>query len=287
MSNKLSNSQNTVVIFGWPDHEATEARKVAQSLWLSIADALTTDGKLVHGWNAYQATSYKPETLDTLIKPTKAIIFECSTQAAWDLTVILSADHHNPWDTGYDMWPDQFWQASSLGQLMNYLWVDPTEAQLYIAAWDHCPAQAYAGNCPGIDPNKFAQFRVAQKVEFYATDSRNTHKANPDALSNIIYEAIKKLLSAPEVNWVRDLRAMWHIDELPEAALATWLAYMTQIPDTDRDRQPTGNIKILIGGKTTPQAVAEFMEWANSLPNKTAPAYGNPTRGFAWVVVTL
>jgi hypothetical protein len=63
------------------------------------------------------------------------------------------------------------------------------------------------------------------------------------------------------------------------------LAYMASLPDTDRDRQPTGNTKIVLGGHTTPEEVNKFMEWANSLPNKVRNAYRNPIRGFAGVVV--
>jgi len=64
------------------------------------------------------------------------------------------------------------------------------------------------------------------------------------------------------------------------------MAYITQIPDTDKEHNPTGNLKIVLGGHTKPETVVKFMEWANSLPNKVGQAYGNPTRGFAGVVVT-
>ena len=75
------------------------------------------------------------------------------------------------------------------------------------------------------------------------------------------------------------------IDELPEAALSIGEAYMASLPDTDRDRNPTGNTKIVLGGHTTPETVERFMEWANSLSGHIGDAYGNPIRGFAGVVV--
>lgn len=87
------------------------------------------------------------------------------------------------------------------------------------------------------------------------------------------------------VDGVRDLRGAGKIEELPEAALSIGEAYMASLPDTDRDRNLTGNTKIVLGGHTTPEAVTRFMEWGNSLPNKVGNAYGNPTRGFAGVIV--
>jgi hypothetical protein len=75
------------------------------------------------------------------------------------------------------------------------------------------------------------------------------------------------------------------IEELPEAALSSGMAYMASLPDTDRDRNPTGNTKIVLGGHTTPETVKAFMAWGNSLPNRVGDSYGNPARGFAGVVV--
>ncbi|MEI7765461.1 MAG: hypothetical protein WCI93_02640 [bacterium] len=277
--------KNTLIIFGGADYESEAARKVAIEVGLNIATAITADGKKVHAGNAYMATGF---VLDhgNLEEVTGVVIFECAPVVAGELPVILRADHHNPGDTGFGLGPEKFWEASSLGQLMNFIGLEPTEEQLIIAASDHCPAAAYKGLCPGIDPAAFAESRLQQKLVFFAGDPRNAHKATRETLLAVIETAKAKLLSAPEVDGVRDLREAGYVDELPEAALSLGLAYMTQIPDTDRDRNLTGNTKILLGGHTTPEAVTKFMEWGNSLPNKVGPAYGNPIRGFAGVVIT-
>lgn len=276
--------KNLVIILGGADYEEAAARKVAVENGLVVATATTVDGKKVNAGNAYMATGFVVDH-GSLEGVAEAIIFECNPAVAGELPVILRADHHNPGDTGFGLGPEKFWEASSLGQLMNFLGIKPTEEQRIIAASDHCPAQAYKGQCPGINPEVFAESRIQQKLAFFAGDPRNAHKATREALLSVIETAKEKLLSAPEVDGVRDLRSEGYIDELPEAALSLGLAYMTQIPDTDRDRKPTGNIKILLGGHTTPEAVTKFMEWGNSLPNKVGPAYGNPIRGFAGVVV--
>ena len=279
--------KKVLVVFGGADFEEAAARMVAIAAGFSVATATTVDGKKVHTGNAYQATGF---VFDSFISDADeiegVIIFETTPVVAGILPVILRADHHNPGDSGFSLGPSHFWEASSLGQLMNFLGIQSTVEQLMIAAGDHCPADAYAGRCPGIDPVAFGQFRITQKLSFYVGDTRNAHKATAETLATVIETAKTKLLEALEVDGVRDLRSAGYIDELPEAALSLGLAYMSQIPDTDRDRNPTGNIKILLGGHTTPEAVIKFMEWGNSLPNKVGPAYGNPIRGFAGVVVS-
>ena len=276
--------KKVLVVFGGADFEEAAARLVSISVGMNVATATTADGKKCHAGNAYMATGFVLDS-GSLEGITEVVIFECTPVVAGELPIVLKADHHNPGDTGFGLGPDKFFEASSLGQLMNFLGVEPTADQLMIAASDHCPADAYAGRCPGINPFIFGQFRTQQKLSFYAGDPRNAYKATAELLAAVIETAKTKLLEAPEVDGVRDLRTAGYVDELPEAALSLGLAYMSQIPDTDRDRQPTGNTKILLGGHTTPEAVTNFMEWGNSLPNKVGPAYGNPIRGFAGVVV--
>lgn len=286
--NKIQQMKKVLVVFGGADFEEAAARIVALENGLVVATATTADGKKVHAGNAYMATGFVFDSFinDTADEIEGVIVFETTPDVAGVLPVILRADHHNPGDSGFSLGPSHFWEASSLGQLMNFLKIQPTSDQLLVAAGDHCPASAYAGLCPGIDPAEFAKFRILQKLSFYFGDLRNAHKATAELLAGVIENAKAKLLEAFEVDGVRDLRSAGYIDELPEAALSLGLAYMSSIPDTDRDRQPTGNIKILLGGHTTPEAVTKFMEWGNSLQNKVGPAYGNPIRGFAGVVVT-
>jgi hypothetical protein len=274
---------NTVVIFGGEDSESSEARRVAATSDLSIATA-TVAGKPVHSGNAYQANGFR---LDEGLAEgsTRAVIFECSPAAAGILEVVARCDHHNPGDTGYGLGSEAFFEASSLGQLMAFLGLVPTDRQRFIAASDHCPAAAYAGLCPDIDPVVFREHRLAEKVAFYATVPALKSKADPEVLETLIAKAVEVLEVAPEVDGVRDLRTAGFVDELPEAALRVGSAYMAEIDDTDRERRPTGNKKIVLGGHTTPETVKRFIDWAATLPNRVGEPYGNPTRGFAGVVV--
>lgn len=276
----------TLVIFGGQDVEEEAAREISRAAGCVIATATTADGKKVHGGNAYQATGFVVDEGDiTLV--TECIIFECSPVVAGELPVIAKCDHHNPGDAGWGKGADQYWSASALGQLYAVLVgdIEPTNELSMVAAGDHCPADAYAGRCAGVDPLAFSEFRLAGKVAFYATNPRTTEKADADKIRTAIEAAKERLTMARVVDGVCDLREAGEIDELPEAALSAGKAYMASLPDTDRDRNPTGNTKIVLGGHTTPETVEKFLDWAWTLSNRVGEPYGNPMRGFAGVIV--
>ena len=269
-----------MVIFGGADHEEAAARDLARKFGCVLATA-TEAGKKVAAFNAYKADDFQVDEGD-VAGVDQVIIFECARAAAGEMNVVAVCDHHNPGDLGFNLGAEMYWQASSLGQLYNFLAI-PEELKM-IAAGDHCPADAYAGKCPGVNPEKFYTFRLAEKVKFYASNPKMTPKS-ADEISATIEAAKEKLLEASAIDGVRDLRSAGKIDELPEAALLIGEAYMASLPDTDREGNKTGNMKYVLGGHTTPEAVTKFMEWGNSLPNKVDKAYGNPIRGFAGVVV--
>lgn len=269
-----------VVIFGGPDHEESAARKLAREYGCVLATA-TEAGKKVATSNAYKADGFVVDNGD-LAEVTQVVIFECAPAAAGDMNVVKVCDHHNPGDAGYGLGGDQFWQASSLGQLADFLGAERTRELEMIAAGDHCPAEAYAGRCPGIDPEAFYSFRIEQKVEFYATTSA---PKTANEVRAVIEAAKAMLLTAPIIDGVHDLRPAGKVDELPEAALSLGVAYMASLPDTNRERQFTGNTKYVLGGHTSPEAVKRFMDWGNSLSNRVSDAYGDPVRGYAGVIV--
>lgn len=300
-----------VVIFGGSDHEEQAARKIATKEGCLIATA-TVDGIKCHAGNTYKANGY---TLDEnsvssanyfqakeigqpmFGMPTQAIIFECNVAAAGDLEVIAQCDHHNPGDYGYGLAPDRFWEASSIGQLCALLDVPATEYLLMVAAGDHCPTAAYKGLCPEIDVEKFKNFRIdgiSTTVECPGFDPINAEPSayglynNRDEVEKQIEFATKLIHLAPESQFggVKDLRQYGKVDQLPEAALISGLSYMSQLPETDRDGNPTGNVKVTLGGDNSPETVSNVMAWLNSLPSGESPAYGVPARGFAGRVFT-
>ena len=279
-------AKNTLVIFGGSDNEEQAARKVASSFGCAIGTA-TVDGTKVNSNSSYSANGFILDDGD-LSEVTQVVIFESSLKAIGNFNngnVKKLCDHHNPGDFGYNYGSEKFWEGSSLGQLCELLGAERTHELELVAAGDHCPVGAYLGQCPGIDPKEFLDFRVQQKVEFYAGNPRLPSKTAEQILADMESAKIK-LQEAKLVDGVRDLRQAGKIEELPEAAMSLGFAYMASLPDTDREGNKTGNVKFTLGGHTTPEIVKNFIEWGNSLPNKVGNAYGNPTRGFAGVVVT-
>jgi hypothetical protein len=306
-------NEKILVVFGAPDHEEKLAREIAEKAGCQTATACA-NGFPVSTGTAYKATSYRWDS-GPAVKPEFVILFECG-EGALDYRPsltnhVIKCDHHNPGDPGYDKGPEEFWLGSSLGQLCAALQLNKAKATmvlregskrnlqmaktdlLFTAAGDHCPADAYAGRCQGIDPEEFFAFRVKQQAEFLWSKMNYDEMCEAVSVTHLSkkikeeVEAAKDLLDFGEkVNGIVDLRDMGLIPNLPEAALRAGHAYMAKIDETDRERKPTGNKKIVMGGHTTPDQVKAFMAWASNLVNRIGEPYGNPTRGFAGVVVT-
>lgn len=286
-----------LVIFGGTDHEEQTARKVCESVGVVTATA-TVNGVKCHAGNAYQADGHvfdgewhEKGVGMPLESFEEVVAFECKASHH-----TLRCDHHRPGDYGYGMGPEKFWEASSIGQLCDVLGVEPTPDLLMVAAGDHCPAAAYKGLCPRIEVDAFKAFRLKQmevitECPGYDIDGNlgatGLH-SNLQEIEKAIDFATALLSVAPasQFEGVKDLRQYGNVDQLPEAALIAGLAYLSQIPDTDREGNPTGKVKVNLGGDNSPETVASVMEWLNTLPSGDAPAYGVPSRGFAGRVFT-
>lgn len=79
---------------------------------------------------------------------------------------VVRVDHHRPGDPGYGLPPEKFLRASSIGQVLDLLGIEPTSEHRMIAAADHCLGAAYAGRCPDIDPDTLLAHRVASRAAF-------------------------------------------------------------------------------------------------------------------------
>jgi len=138
------------------------------------------------------------------------------------------------------------------------------------AAADHCLAAAYAGQCPGVDPDALARWRAESRA-------RHQGRTVEDVLADV-EKARTILRAAPDMHLgngqtVADLRDL-EVPELPEAAAREGAAYLATV--TERD----GRKKIVLGGHTTPETVKAFIEsWAPS--QGLTGIYGDPARGFA------
>lgn len=241
---------------------------------------------------------------DPVVVPDCAAVYlvECQPQGVTG-TVI---DHHRPGDSGFGRGPEDFFDASSIGQVWAQL-VElglisgrpaPSGEVSLIAAADHCLAHAYAGRCPGICPNKLMRYRVKQRASFQGRDA-SAILADIEAARVALLAAPTLVLASTQCEWhsaghsmsddccnergtaysstpcdevpVRDIRGT-RVPELPEAGTRYGIAYIA-----DGLPGPDGRVKIVCSG---PKHVIEaFLDWAPR--NGLVDCYGDPARGFA------
>jgi hypothetical protein len=300
---------NLIVVFGALDHESRAAIALCRRLGVTTATA-TVAGKPCHAGNAMAADGFSRDDAreDICHDHFDFVLLECGTKAAPEGRVIARCDHHNPGDAGFGRPPAEYWRASSIGQLYYQFqsrglipWPRHEEDEaldvpypdllgipidlLMVAAGDHCPADAYQGRCPGIDPVSFGALRRGQIAASEGLTVEQVDAAISSATAALIDASDVVCIPGCGIG-VRDLRGLGEIPQLPEAALSTGRAYVCEIQERGRDRAPTGNRKIVLGGHTTPKQVIAFREWADTLPGRIGPSYGDPVRGFAGVVLS-
>jgi len=272
--------KNIIVIFGAPDIEEQRARKVASEHGLIIATA-TVGGEKCNPMTAYRADGYIVDA-GIVNDETYCIIFECSPKAATGLAVVAQCDHHNPGNAGFGLPPSQYFEASSLGQMLNFMGIEATQEDRIIAAADHCLSAAYAGLCPGVTAEEVLAMRLPELMK------RENVSSTEDAMRGI-EEALHILKNPPATvslggKAVADIRSLGSVPFTIEAGVMTGTPYMARGDKRFSD-------KVNLSGSE--EVVAEFLGEAVIVDGKpTYPAgwavknglyqpYGDPKRGFA------
>lgn len=231
-------------------------------------------GERVKPWNAYEA--------DPVHVPsgTITVLVECEPKRFGGKNGIIPIiDHHRIGDPGYDLPPEQFWRASSIGQLYALLSLgEPKRKHVVLAAMDHCMAQARLGKCPGIDSEEVR----ALSIEYTAL-----HKGvDIHAVIASVRSMKKKVLDAPLITLgaqrVVDLTSVsigvgYSLDYLCllEAIAELGVPALIQTRNSSKDRA-----KILLHGAATPETVIDFME-TYAPAHGISGIYGTPSRGHA------
>ena len=242
-------------ILGAPDHEMIEIARVLTSTHQAFSHA-TVSGKVVKSKTAYLATG-----IEGVIPAGAELIFvECAVMGLRPTQVI---DHHHPGDPGFGMAPKDYLLGSSLGQLLALLGLEPTAEQRIIAAADHCLKHAYDGECPGVDIDQLAQWRVYTRAR-----ARNISESE---LVVQIGAAEKALQAAPRIK-LADIDVAWFEQTTPELSEASARIGM---PYAYAWAEPDGTLKA--GIKSAPAIAVKT--WMDTCGLKGV--YGDPQRGFA------
>lgn len=292
---------NRLWILGAPDAEMAAIEKLLTDAGERIAYA-TVDGCRVHPGNAYKAqgyrfsdgSSYSCRNGPVVLLDGPVVLVECGFSGGYVPSDVTVVDHHRPGDPGYGRPPEDFFAASSIGQVLAIIgeynpcrecdgvagwqtpdgrvWlIDRTEAGM-IAAADHCLEAAYRGRCPGVDPDALMQWRVETRAAFRGRSVEEV-MADVESARKMLREAPRHLLNwsdAPGQYWV-DLRG-YSIPELPEAAAREGIPFLATVKDRD------GRTKVVLQA-AGPELIRRFM--GGQVVPGLVDYYGDPARGFA------
>lgn len=219
-------------------------------------------------------------------------------------------DHHREGDRGFGRPPAEYMDGSSLGQVLAVLGREPTEEDRLVAAADHCLAAAYAGHCPGVDPDSLHAHRCAERGawlsrgpgsgrdearEAVALAARATttvlDHAGPlawadavrgagSATTSVLAEAPTILLGGVEV---LDLRELGTLPELPTALVRSGQAAVYRMVPLAGARDPRAKVGIIGAGEGSVPGrapVAAFLAGEGPAAG-LGDLYGDPARGFA------
>lgn len=271
-----------VVVLGAADPEMNAIEVALRYLNVSFYYA-GANGVRVHPGNAYAATfAIHPEVDGLHGIRVDALFVECEIAGFARINV---ADHHRPGDYGFGRNPADFWDASSIGQVYNFLkeWGDAHPSlgwstmvlndafggdRFNIAASDHCPAHAFAGMCPGIDVDYLRRMRARNSASF--------NKMEPDQWLQAVEAACRILEGLPRVATPAGDYAV-AVEEVPflnHAQLFTNIPVEYRMNGTPRD--PRNKVGLL--GGTNSELVRY---WMDAKASELDGIYGDPSRGYA------
>jgi len=258
---------------GDPEMEAIEKLLRDRGERVAYATLRRRPGTRVHPAAAYGD--------DAVVEPRatrdagEVVLVECAPELSVLGQVRVSVvDHHRPGDPGFGRVPAEYWRASSIGQVWRILHgSEPPPSELrYVAAADHCLRAAYAGECPGVDPDKLARWRAVSRAAF--------QRRTVDEIEADVSAAMQALREAPEIEiWLddqgppvvlADMRGEEVVRELPEAAARLGAGY-TSGPLAS----PDGRLKFTCAG--TPLQCHAWLQWTGET---LEDLYGDPMRGF-------
>lgn len=242
-------------VLGGFDPEMAEIESVVSANGHLVRHA-TLRGRPVNAEEAYSADGVD----GALPRDVEVVFVECFVLGLRPGHVV---DHHRPGDPGYSAPPQNYLQASSLGQVLQLLGLEATAEQRIIAAADHCPVAAYQGMCPGVDIEALRAWRVASRAARRKVSVPQMEQAIEQARSDL--ETAERIdFCGMQIAWIGDRQG-----EFTEAAARYGIPFMytTKVRD--------GRTKL--GIMSAPEEV--IAAWMNQCGLEQV--YGDPVRGYA------
>lgn len=253
---------NYIFVLGAPDPEMQEIERVLTEHGYPFVYATRgPSGKRVQASTAY-GTRYVSGPVP--VHTHKVVFVECTV---YGLHCDFVVDHHQEGDPGHSKLPHEYMQGSSLGQLLDLLGLEPTQAQRVICAADHCLTAAYRGECPGVSVEELAEFRLRSRAQNRQISPQDL-QAQIEAARRVLEAAPRVDLGGVEVAWVPDAET---IPELSEASARYNISHMY----IQREGPYSPRIKAGLRGASA--AAVRFWMRACGLTD----VYGAPERGYA------
>jgi len=281
--------ENVAAILGAKDPEMDLIENLLKQKGFRVYYAKTPDDKRVHAGNAYSADW--AATLDVV--PGMIFYFECGfSEYSWGLgegVDFLSFDHHREGDYGYGKRSELFWEASSIGQLWEFLHPDhsiesvPKEV-LCIAAMDHCFNAAVHGKCPGVSKEEVLETKIRDGIMKTLGVSREAVLEEVEKWRREIW----RIRCADREDSYLMLAGKYAIIVPTHTGIGYSLSYLSAqvaavLCDKAvvlRSKQTADDMSdcLMLCGYTTEEMIKEFMD-KNPLSLKRV--FGNPARGYA------
>ena len=265
-------SRAETYVLGAPDPEMTRIEEILTDQSLPFLHATQTNGERADCRSAYTADAER-----TLTLPTQELVLVEAGFANSERTDVI--DHHNPGDFGYDALPEDSWRASSLGQLMLRLNLEPTRDDMVLGATDHNFAAAVGGIVPEVDPEEALLHKIEGIVMTHGGTVREVRNqvARCEALIGA-GSSVELIAGEPVI----DLRK----ENIGIGVTTEYLAMQTAaakvgVPVVVRSSNHLGDHeKIILTGNVSKNTVEAFMDhWGPE--NGLADIYGVPSRGYA------
>ena len=229
----------------------------------------------VEGGRTTPGNSYRADPID-VPDAQQLVVVECAFEDMPGSTIVI--DHHRPGDPGFALGPDQFWEASSIGQLHALLGIEPDHDALVMAAFDHCFATAVRGGCTGVTAEEVIHLRIGEIAKQTRTSG--------DAVWKCVTGFRSAFTRAPDImigkQPVKDMRGEhlgvgYSLEYLSAQLAVVMNGGVALFRHKDHKRQAEKNT---LTGHATPATVKFFMEkWA--VAQGLVRVFGVPERGYA------
>jgi hypothetical protein len=171
-------------ILGSEDLEMYTIRNYLNRLDLRYFAALNENFKRCSGGysNSIFPIHKHPDLADMI-----PIFVECCPKGGYPENAVI-IDHHTPGSFGYDLGPDKFVEASSLGQVLaivnyddgpqfdgtNWIYKGEKLNQDWVLtmAYDHCLPRALNNECPGVTASAVFDFRNFKRAQYRRVDKK-------------------------------------------------------------------------------------------------------------------